>query len=385
VGSSEIVLGIDLGTTYSTAAALIDGRLHFAVDSRNEPCIPSVVHFPKAGPPLVGAEADRHRATDPHHTVFGIKRLIGRPADSPSARLLDSCSAFRIKAQGTGEAAVEVRAGTLAASEVAAILLRHLRERAEARFGRGIRRAVLTVPVTATPAVRDAMVRCGRMAGLEVLRIVSEPCAGALARGVGISPAGTPPVLVYDFGGGTFDSTVVQRQGDQMRVLASGGDDCLGGDDLSEAFARFVENGVYRTHGVQLSHDVIVWDRVQRQCELVKRALSTAAEARFPLRGLLGERPSAGDLTFRREHLAPQWAPLVDRSLEAAQATLREAGLAVADLAGVLLIGGTTWVPQVRAAVARAIPRPCVAEDDPQTAVARGAAMLAARADLLAA
>jgi molecular chaperone DnaK len=384
--ASAIVLGIDLGTTYSTAAALVDGRLHFAVDARGEPCIPSVVHFPKSGPPLVGAEADRLRATDPHNTVFGIKRLVGRPADSPSARVLDACSAFRIKPRGTSEAAIEVRAGTLAASEVAAIILRHLRERAEARFGRPIRQAVLTVPVAAGPEVRDAMVRCGRMAGLEVLRIVSEPCAGALARGVGTSAAGTAPVLVYDFGGGTFDATVVQRSGPQLRVLSSGGDDCLGGDDLSLAFARFVEDGVYRVHGVQLSRDVILWDRVQRQCELVKRALSTAPEARFQLQDALGGgRNRSLDLRFHRDHLAPQWDALVVRSLEAAAQTLREADLEAPDLAGVLLIGGTTFVPQVRAGVARTFPRPCVAEEDPQTAVARGAAVLAAQPALLAA
>jgi len=139
-------------------------------------------------------------------------------------------------------------------------------------------------------------------------------------------------------------------------------------------------------HQVQLSRDVILWDRVQRQCELVKRALSTATEARFHLPDALGagaRKPL--DMVFRREHLAPPWAELVQRSLEASQGTLEQAGLGVSDLAGVLLIGGTTFVPQVRTAVASAFPRPCLAEDDPQTAVARGAAMLAAQPDLLAA
>jgi molecular chaperone DnaK len=386
-GATEIVLGIDLGTTFSTAAALIGGKLHFAIDSRGEACIPSVVHFPRTGPPLVGAEADRMRAADPHNTVFGIKRLMGRPADSPAARLLDACSAFRIKAQGNGEAAVEVRAGTLSASEVASLILRHLRERAEARFGGRIRRAVLTVPVTAGPEVRDAVTKCGRMAGLEVMRIVSEPCAGALARGVGSSATFTAPALVYDFGGGTFDATVVQRSGRELRVLGSGGDDCLGGDDFSMAFARFVENGVYRVQGIQLSHDVVLWDKVQRQCELVKRALSTVPEARFVLQDALGGagRSRSLELVFHRDHLAPEWAPLVERSLETAAQTVRDAGLTVADLAGVLLIGGTTHVPLVRNGVGRAFPRPCIAEEDPQTAVARGAALLAAQPELLAA
>ncbi|HEX7623863.1 MAG TPA: Hsp70 family protein [Anaeromyxobacteraceae bacterium] len=382
---SEILLGIDLGTTFSTAAAVFDGKMQFALDARGEACFPSVVHFPKSGPPLVGVEADRLRASDPQNTVFGIKRLVGRPADSGPARLLDACSAFRIRSQGADEAAVEVRTGTYAASEVAALILRHLRERAEARFGRRIAKAVLTVPVTAGQGIRDAMVRCGRMANLEVVRILSEPCAGAVARGIGTAASDTGPVLVYDFGGGTFDATVVQRAGAQLRVLSAGGDECLGGDDLSLAFAKFVESGVYRVHGVEVSRDVVLWDRVQRQCELVKRALSTSLEARYHLADAFsgGGRPKDLDFVFHRDHLAPHWSEFVERSLEAAAQTVREAGLDVHDLAGILLIGGTTFVPQVRAGVARAFPRPYVAEDDPQTAVARGAALLAANPALL--
>jgi len=384
--TSEIVLGIDLGTTFSTAAAVIDGKLHFVPDGRGEPCVPSVVHFPRSGPPLVGADADRMRATDPQNTVSGVKRIIGRPADSPAGRLLDACSAFRIKPQPGGEAAVEVRAGALGATEVASLILRHLRERAEQRFGRKVAKAVLTVPVPSPAEVRQAMVRCGRMAGLEVLRIVSEPCAGAVARGFAGASWGGAPLLVYDFGGGTLDVTVVRREGKVLRPLAAGGDDCLGGNDLDVAFARYVAAGVYRVHAVDVTREVVLWDRIQRQCELVKRALSAAPEARYQVRDAfsVGGRPQHLDYTFGRQHLAPEWEPLVERSLAAAAGTLAESGLAVAELGAVLLIGGTTYVPQVRAAVQRALPRPLVVEEDPQTAVARGAALLAADPSLLA-
>src|SRR5689334_12427040 len=133
----EIVLGIDLGTSYSTAAAVINGKPHYALDTRGEACIPSVVHFPKSGPPVLGADADRLRATDPENTVFSVKRLIGRGADSPAARLLDASSAFKIKAApGGGEATIQVRSGQYSATEIAALILRYLRERAEARFRR---------------------------------------------------------------------------------------------------------------------------------------------------------------------------------------------------------------------------------------------------------
>jgi molecular chaperone DnaK len=384
--ATEPVLGIDLGTTYSTAAAVIDGRLHFALDERGEACIPSVVHFPRSGPPAVGAAAERMRSSDPQNTIFGVKRLIGRSADSPAARLLDACSAFRIKGRRDGEAAVQVGSGEYAASEVAALLLRHLRERAEARFGRRIGKAVLTVPVTASDEVRAAMVRCGRMAGLEVLRIVPEPCAGALTRGLGPGGGCDAPLLVFDFGGGTFDAAVVQRSGAQVRVLAAGGDDCLGGNDFDLAFARWIASGVYRVRSIDVTLDAVLWDRVQRQCELVKRALSAANEARYLVKDAFGSggRVQHLDYVVRRDHLSPGWADLVERSVQAAAETVAGAGLAGSDLGAVLLIGGTTHVPQVRARVAQALQRPCVVEEDPQTAVARGAALLASTPGLLA-
>ncbi|BDG10880.1 Hsp70 family protein [Anaeromyxobacter paludicola] len=383
---SGIVLGIDLGTTFSTAAALVDGKLHFALDGRGEACIPSVVHFPKAGPPIVGAEADRLRASDPQYTVFGIKRIIGHAADSPGARLLDACAGFRIRAQGpqgAGEAAVEVRGRLWPASEVAALLLRHLRERAEARFGRQIGGAVLTVPVTATPEVKDAMRRCGRAAGLEVLRVVSEPCAGAVSRGFAGPGWGDAPVLVFDFGGGTFDATVVRKEDGRLKVLSSGGDDCLGGEDFDVAFARWIASGIWRTRNVEVERDVILRSRIQRQCEQVKRLLSSSPEARYVLKDAFSGREPHLDVLIHREHLRPHWAELVQRAVACAAATVRDAGLGPGDLGAMLLIGGTTFVPQVRAAAAAAFPRPCLAEDDPQTAVARGAALLGARPELL--
>ena len=384
---SEIILGIDLGTTYSTAAAVIDGRLHFALDSRGEACIPSVVHFPSRGPPLVGIEGDRLRSTDPQNTVFGIKRLIGRSADSPPARLLDACSAFKIRNQPGGEAAVQVRNGTYAASEIAAMILRHLREKAEARFGRKITKTVLTVPVLATDAIRAAMIKCGKMAGLEVTRIVSEPVAGAVARGFAGDDWGGEPVLVYDFGGGTFDAAVVRREQGALTVVASGGDDCLGGDDFDLAFARWVADVVWRGHAVDVVKDAILWDRVQRQCEMVKRMLSKEEEGRFFIREAFGVGPKVQNLDYlvRRGNLSPHWSELVTRSMQTSYTTVHEAGLEVRELGAVLLIGGTTYVPQVRAAVTESFDLPIAIEDDPQTAVARGAALLASQASLLAA
>jgi molecular chaperone DnaK (HSP70) len=169
-------------------------------------------------------------------------------------------------------------------------------------------------------------------------------------------------------------------------VLSAGGDDVLGGDDFDTAFARWVASGVYRLHGVDVTRDAMVWDRIQRQCELVKRALSSAPEARYQVRDAfqVGGRMQHLDYAVRRDHLAPVWSELVDRSLAAAAQTIEAAGIQDTQrLGAVLLIGGTTYIPQVRTAVAQAFARPCVIEEDPQTAVARGAAMLAVDPTLL--
>lgn len=178
------MLGLDLGTTFSTAALVVNGKFHYAADERGEACIPSVVHFPKTGAPIVGVDADRLRVTDPENTVWAIKRVIGKPLDSPQGRRLQASSVFKLLGNGADEVKVRTRTGDYAASEIAAILLRHLKDRAQQRFGKAITKAVVTVPVLASAHLRDTMVKMGRMAGLDVVRVISEPVAGALARGI---------------------------------------------------------------------------------------------------------------------------------------------------------------------------------------------------------
>jgi len=385
--SSEPVLGIDLGTTFCTAALMLDGRMHYVLDGRGEACIPSVVHFPRRGAPLVGADADRMRASDPANTVWGIKRLIGKSADAPSARILDASAAFTIRAPpGGGEAEVVARDVRHPATEVASMLLRYLREQARARFGCHIGKAMVTVPVTATAEVKKAMIQCGKMAGLEITRIIAEPVAGALAHaGPGLKDG--VPLLVFDFGGGTFDATVVMRQGTLIRVLSADGDDCLGGHDFDLAFSRAIADAVWRSRQVDVTHDVVLWDRIQRQCEQVKRALSFAESARFHLPEAVsaGGKLVAIDAPMQRGQVESNWVELAERSIEASSRAVRQAGARPDQLGAVLLIGGTSYVPLVRRRVGQAFQRPCLLEEEPQTAVARGAALLAAHgASLLA-
>jgi molecular chaperone DnaK len=377
--AAEPILGIDLGTTFSTAALVIDGRFHYALDGRGDSCIPSVVHFPKSGPVLVGHDAERMRATDPLNTIAGIKRVIARPIDHPAARVLDAASVFKLKGIGRGEVSVVTSSGEYTASQVASFIVRYLKERAEARFGRSMTRCFMTVPVSAGAEVRQAMVRIGRMAGLEVLRVLSEPVAGALARGIGGAAATDAPTMVYDFGGGTLDTTVVQRQGDRISVRSAGGDDCLGGNDFDLAFARHVASAIWGLASVDVTKDVVLFDKIQRQCELVKRALSGAKEARFFVPDALGtprQRRNL-DVLVKREQLFGPWKELIDRSITVTAETIVAANVKPKELGSVMLIGGTTFVPQVREAVARSLAVPLDLEADPQTAVARGAALLA--------
>lgn len=379
VSSSEPVLGIDLGTTYSTAALVVNDKFHYATDERAEACIPSVVHFPRSGAPIVGAEADRLRAADPENTIWSIKRVIARPLDSPQARRLQASAAFKLVAPGGDTVKVRTRAGDLGADEIAAIIVRHLKERAQQRFGRTFSKAVMTVPVVGSPRIEHEMVKIGRMAGLEVLRVVPEPIAGAVARGIAGASDDGKPRLIFDFGGGTLDVSVVQNVDRAVKVLGVGGDDGLGGDDFDTAFARDVASHVWGHHKLDVTRDAILSDTIQRTCEKVKRLLSTMEAARYFIREALG---AAGrrwniDLNVTRAHMATVWRELVERAITIAQETIRGA-LPQNTLARVSLIGGTTFLPMVRAAVASSFNVPMDVENDPQTAVARGAAFLGA-------
>ena len=320
IGEAEVVLGIDLGTHYSTAGAWLRNKLYLAPDERGEVCIPSVVHVPAGRDLVVGAEAERLRLSDPATTIAGVKRLLGRKRTDGSVRLFEAQSAVPLSSNKDGELSFRARGRDLSAVEVASAIFRYLRERMEVRLGGSIHRAVITVPVATTKAAREATARAARMAGLEVLRVMAEPCAAAVALS---RPSGQERrVLVYDFGGGTFDAAVVTVRGDSLTVQAAGGDDCLGGDDLDEALARSISSHLWQSARVDVTKDAVRWPRLLRHSERVKRALSTAERTRFRVamiesagredavhvRGLLddgGERPLVHVFA---ELLADRWS-----------------------------------------------------------------------------
>lgn len=374
------MLGIDLGTTFSTAAAVVGGKLRFALDERGEACIPSVVYFPQNGPPIVGAKADAYRLSDPANVVWGVKRLLGRSKDSPSVRLLDATSGAKLRTLPGDEVGVVVRGRDYSAPEVAAMIIRHLKERAEVRFGTKLKEAVITVPVAAGKRTREATQLAAKMAGLEVVRVVDEPCAAAVAAGLQ-DYEGQRKLMIYDFGGGTFDVTTIEQHNQDFKVLASGGDDCLGGDNLDEALSNFVMSHIWKVFRFDATKDVVLRTRLERQAELVKRALSSVGETHFRLDEVckIGGRPQDVDLKISRAEVEPLWRELVDRTLRVSAECLLSARLRPQDLEAVVLVGGTTFVPLVRTSVARVFGAPVAYEADPQTTVAAGAALLGGR------
>lgn len=383
---AEIVLGIDLGTSFSTAAAWVDGKMHLITDNRGEACIPSVVYFPTQGAPVVGAYAAKMRLAEPTQSIGGIKRILGRPFDSGEVRILDAHSAVRIEKTANGSPVLTNRAGQHTPVEIASIIYRHLRELAEARFRGACKKAVITVPATAGPLTEAATVTAARAAGLEVIRTISEPVAGAIAQELDHFK-GERRLLVYDFGGGTFDVTVLLQQDQEFKVLSLGGDSCLGGDDLDLELAQLVASFIFHSHKVDLTKDVVTWDRLVREAEVVKRGLSSVQAAPMRIKELFsaqGRRRDL-DLTVTRADVEARWEPLIQRSIHLTATTMLQANLRPDDLDAILLVGGTTFVPLVRSKVAKTFGKPGLHRGDPQTAVAEGAALVAARALSLAA
>ena len=383
---ADLVLGIDLGTSFSSAAAWVQGKLYLVPDRRGEPCIPSIVYFPQRGLPIVGADAERYRNAEPDACVSGIKRILGKKGGDPEISLFQSHSAVSVEAPQGMAPVIRTRNGEHTATEVASHIIRLLKERAEERFQTAVKKAVMTLPATANDGTRAATLQAARMAGIEVLRTVSEPSAAAIAYNLDAF-SGQRKLLVYDFGGGTFDSTVLEQSNAGFRSLAVGGDSCLGGDDFDQALAHQIASFVYRSARVDVTKDVVRWDRIVRASEQTKRALSARESAPFRLTDAFSAQRKAHDLNLNlhREDVEPAWDELTGRSLKATARMLHEAGLRPADIDTTVFVGGSTFIPMVRRSVDKLMTKPGVSASNPQTAVACGAAIVASRSSKSAA
>jgi molecular chaperone DnaK len=374
----ELAIGIDLGTTFASVAVVRDGNPAVLADAEGQTIQPSVVAFPAEGGILVGRPARERLVVDPFNTVYSAKRLIGRRMEDPDTRMVVGSFPYSVLEGPNGHPVVEIRNERVSIPEISAYVLRAMKKIAEARLGQPVDKAVITVPANFNDAQRESTRIAGRIAGLDVIRIINEPTAAALAYGYGRGLSRF--VAVYDFGGGTFDFTLLELRDHVYRVISTSGDMFLGGDDFDEALATAVANSFWKQTGIELRKDVVEWQRLLFACEAVKRELSTKPASDLKLLKVAHTAKGALDLsaTVSRELFNSLSIDLVRRSFAVCDRVFQDAKLRPEDVEEVIMVGGTTYVPLVRASAEQYFGKPIQVTVPPDTAVALGAAIQAA-------
>jgi molecular chaperone DnaK len=377
--TEELVLGIDLGTTNSRVAVVIDGTAHLlAVGGPKSYAIPSVVAIDDKGRTLVGARAKANVLVDPRNTVYGAKRLLGRRARSAKIRELAMRFPYTLVADPEGDTGVELRGQVYRLTDISALLLKELKAAAQELLGRELHKAVLCVPAYFNDHQREAMMVAGRAAGLEVLRVLNEPSSVALAFGYGRGLA-RKRILVYDLGGGTFDASVVELTGDDLEVVTTGGDNFLGGLDFDTRLTEQLSLALGEEGRARLKQDLLSAQRVRDAAEQAKITLSDQeiAKVRVPFAIIRDDgSPVDLDAEVTRAMLEEVTSDLVERTIEVTQAVLDASNVKPQSLDEVLLVGGQSRAPLVRRRLEEALGKGVRTDVDPHAAVAMGAAIL---------
>lgn len=376
--ADDAVLGIDLGTSYSSAALWRNDRVQPVLDG-GEHQVPSVVYVPVRGAPIAGREAQIRGLAEPGTAFASLKRLLGRRAADDEVRSLSSGLGVHLRPAPDGTCLLMVRDSEVAPVQLVAALLSRLRDLAERRFGGKVERCVMTVPVDATPAYLVALHRAAMLAGLEVLRWVAEPVAAALAFGLHAQPA-SRRILVCDFGGGTFDASLVQQEGSRLTPVAVGGDPWLGGDDFDQCLADAVAGQVFRASRVDLRREQARWTQFLWRCESAKRQLSSRLETHLFMKDAWVEHGVYRDLdvVVDRGWIEPRWEPLVTRAVEVVHGLLARVGWAASCIDDLVLVGGTCRVPAVHRGLTNLVRARVSASEFANLAVVSGAAYVAA-------
>jgi molecular chaperone DnaK len=379
------VIGIDLGTTNSCVAVVEGMGVVSVADVKVIPnaegarTTPSVVGFPPSGERLVGQVARRQSVTNPQHTVFAVKRLMGRKYNAPEVRKQISLAPYRIVEAPNGDAWVDIKGQLVSPPEISALVLGQMKQIAEKYLGEPVTEAVITVPAYFDDAQRQATKDAGRIAGLEVKRIINEPTAAALAYGLDKQKAET--IAVYDLGGGTFDISILEIRSGVFSVKATGGDTHLGGEDFDQRIIDMLSDEFAATHGIDLRKDRMALQRLKEAAEKAKHELSSslATDVNIPF---IAVGPSGGPLHLergvKRNELELLCQPLVDRTIEVCQQALEDAKLPVSAVQAVVLVGGMTRMPSVQTAVKGFFNREPSRAVNPDEVVAVGAALQAA-------
>ncbi len=377
VGMS-VAIGIDLGTTNTVVAVVVDGVAVTLEDEHERRLIPSVVSFHPSGNVLVGELARERRIVDPENTVYSVKRLIGRTWNSPEVQEARLRFPFELKSGPKDSTMVTSRGNAYALPEISAFVLRRAKKVAEEALGEKVDRAVITVPANFNELQRASTKVAGRLAGLEVLRIINEPTAAALAYGQSIRDAAR--VVVFDLGGGTFDVTLLDLTRDVFEVLSTAGDTSLGGDDVDTKLAEHLSDQYLKQHRYDPRAHAVEFARLRLLAEEIKCDLSSEKEIHRRIDtvgyGVDGARLVL-DLALSRDELERLSGPLVDRTIQVTKGALDAAGLLPRDIDQVILVGGSTRMPVIGASVATLFGKPPTQRINPDEAVALGAAIQA--------
>jgi molecular chaperone DnaK len=384
------VIGIDLGTTNSCVAVMEGGEPVVIPNSEGSRTTPSMVGFTEGGERLVGQIAKRQAITNPEATVFAVKRLIGRKFDSDEVRKSISVSAYRIIAAENGDAWVELRGKRYSPAEVSAMILAKMKQTAEDYLGEQVTEAVITVPAYFNDGQRQATKDAGRIAGLNVLRIINEPTAAALAYGIdkaqggGAGKAGAAmrtaaaeKIAVYDLGGGTFDISVLELNSGVFEVKATNGDTFLGGEDFDQRIVDHLNDKFMQATHIDLRKERMALQRLKEAAERAKHELSSATETDVNLPFIAADATGPKHLTetMTRGQLEELVADLVQKTIEPCKIALKDAGVATKDIDRVILVGGMTRMPRVQETVQKFFGREPHKGVNPDEVVAIGAAI----------
>ena len=369
------VIGIDLGTTNSVVAYLEGGEPTVINNAEGDRTTPSVVGFTKDGERLVGASAKRQAVTNPTNTVFSAKRFMGRKYSEVAAE--EKLVPYKVEQSKSGDCEIKVRDESYRPPEISAMVLKKLKTDAEAFLGEEVTQAVITVPAYFNDSQRQATKDAGRIAGLEVLRIINEPTAAALA--YGLDKKKDEKIAVYDLGGGTFDVSILAIGDDSFEVMSTSGDTHLGGDDFDQVIIDWLADTFKKEQGIDLRQDVMALQRLKEAAEKAKCELSSSTQTDVNLPFITADAtgPKHLNVSLSRSKLEQLCESLLERTKEPCKNALKDAGLQASDIDEVILVGGMTRMPAVGAIVKELFGKEPNRGVNPDEVVAQGAAIQA--------
>ena len=375
------IIGIDLGTTNSCVAIMEGNTTKVIENSEGARTTPSIIAYQEDGEILVGASAKRQAVTNPKNTIYAAKRLIGRKFDEKEVQKDINLMPFEIVKADNGDAWVQVRDQKLAPPQISAEVLRKMKKTAEDYLGEAVTEAVITVPAYFNDAQRQATKDAGRIAGLEVKRIINEPTAAALAFGLDKTGKGDRKIAVYDLGGGTFDVSIIEIadvDGEkQFEVLSTNGDTFLGGEDFDQRIIDYIIGEFKKEQGVDLSKDVLALQRLKEAAEKAKIELSSSAATDINLPYITADAsgPKHLNIKLTRAKLESLVDELIERTIAPCRTAIKDAGISVSDINDVILVGGMSRMPKVQEKVKEFFGKDPRKDVNPDEAVAVGAAV----------